>query len=280
MNENNVKALESWNSAWAPETHTTEYAIKRIKSAKSSKLTPVKIDTNDMYGYFQGNHGRYETFLDYCPCGDFLRSKLPCKHIYRLAIELGLLNITADSNVNSIPTPRNEQISLDDTIDLIETLSEGAQRTLLSIATCIDSTTPTYLTKINESILELLKSEIIADSTPENHLVDFRRKIDTCVFLDSLKIPYKKNATKAVLEELCLKCAPKQAAKEFGQLTYVTIPSKFRKQKIHYYLHRKYDSDNYFDEDMSLHHVPLLETDLPDDDVTNQLIKHGYYLRD
>ena len=25
--------------------------------------------------------------------------------------------------------------------------------------------------------------------------------------------------------------------------------------------------------------IPLLETDLPDDDVTDQLIKHGYYKR-
>ena len=80
----NEKALKKWKSTWDSSIHESDFAAKRIKSAKSAKLTPVKIDPTDCYGYFQGTHGRYETFLDYCPCGDFHRSKLPCKHIYRL----------------------------------------------------------------------------------------------------------------------------------------------------------------------------------------------------
>ena len=89
----NSKALEIWIKTWEPEKHTTDYALKRIKSAMSAKLTPLKIDATDCYGYFQGSHGRYETWLDHCPCGDFHRSKLPCKHIYRLAVELGVIEI-------------------------------------------------------------------------------------------------------------------------------------------------------------------------------------------
>lgn len=81
MKTDNPHAIELWNNTWISETHTTEYSAKRIKSAQSAKLTPIRIDTEDMYGYFQGSSGRYETFLDYCSCGDFIRSKLPCKHI-------------------------------------------------------------------------------------------------------------------------------------------------------------------------------------------------------
>jgi hypothetical protein len=114
------RALGIWKEAWSEETHTTEYAQKRIKSAKSAKMTPIKIDTEDLYGYFQGSHGRYETFLDTCPCGDFIRSKLPCKHIYRLAIELGLMDEKAETNSNAIPTPRKEKATLDEEIDIVE----------------------------------------------------------------------------------------------------------------------------------------------------------------
>ena len=39
---------EIWESKWKPSTHKTEYAKKRIKSAQSAKLTPIKIDKDDM----------------------------------------------------------------------------------------------------------------------------------------------------------------------------------------------------------------------------------------
>lgn len=35
----------------------------------------------------------YDTSLKTCNCGDFQYRKLPCKHIYRLAVELGIIEI-------------------------------------------------------------------------------------------------------------------------------------------------------------------------------------------
>jgi hypothetical protein len=35
----------------------------------------------------------YDTSLSYCDCFDFQERALPCKHIYRLAAELGLIEI-------------------------------------------------------------------------------------------------------------------------------------------------------------------------------------------
>ena len=94
----NEKALKKWKSTWDSSIHESDFAAKRIKSAKSAKLTPVKIDPTDCYGYFQGTHGRYETFLDYCPCGDFHRSKLPAPLISKSRI--AILN-PAPNSVNS-----------------------------------------------------------------------------------------------------------------------------------------------------------------------------------
>lgn len=278
MNTDNSKAIELWNSKWAPETHNTEYASKRIKSAQSAKLTPVKIDDVDLYGYFQGSHGRYETFLDYCPCGDFHRSKLPCKHIYRLAIELGVLNINAVHNDNAIPVPKGERVTLDETIDIIEGLSETAQHTLYNIAKCSTSSEPSYLISLCTEIEELLNSGIIVNMAPEEYVINFGNKGDIIAFLDSEGIPYIKSAKKNALEELCLQTVPEKTEAKFGKSIYVGIPKRFSARKIHYYLHRKYDTLFYFDD--SPHEISLLDTVLPDDDVTEQLIKRGYYSTD
>jgi len=281
MEINNSKAAELWNSQWSPETHTTEYAAKRIKSAQSSKLTPVKIDKTDYYGYFQGSHGRYETFLDYCPCGDFLRSKLPCKHIYRLAIELGLMDIHVDNNIHSIPTPKNERLDLDKMIDIVEELSIDAQKELLCITSNVSSTNPLCLVKQSEIITELLNSEIVYDSEPENHLIDFGTKKDISELLDNENIKYNSSATKKILMEICSDCIPQKAMARFGEVFYVGISGIFSAHKIHIYLHRKYDTDFFYvdDKDMTLYEVPLIDTELPNDDITEQLIKRGYYSR-
>jgi hypothetical protein len=42
----NEKALEKWKSSWDSSVHESDYAAKRIKSAKSAKLTPIKIDSD------------------------------------------------------------------------------------------------------------------------------------------------------------------------------------------------------------------------------------------
>lgn len=197
MSTTNEKANELWTSKWSPETHTTEYAKKRIKSAQSAKLTPIKIDNDDLYGYFQGSSGRYETFLDYCPCGDFIRSKLPCKHIYRLAIELGLMDINVSHNLNSVLTPVKERISLSDTLDIVENLSEDSQRKLLNISCNLDSTNPVFCVDSNNDISELLQSGIIVESEPHNHIIKFGKKADIINFLEEENIPYDKKYKKS-----------------------------------------------------------------------------------
>lgn len=169
------RALDIWKKAWSAETHETEYAQKRIKSAKSAKMTPIKIDTEDLYGYFQGSHGRYETFLDNCPCGDFIRNRVPCKHIYRLAIELGLMEEKAESNINAVPTPKQEKVSIDEEIEIVESLSENAQYILKDIASSINTKNPTYTIRLDTVVEELINSGIIAD-TQEKHLIDFGKK--------------------------------------------------------------------------------------------------------
>lgn len=279
----NENAIKIWKGTWNQETHETEYALKRIKSAKSAQLTPIELNSADCFGYFQGKHGRYETFLDFCPCGDFRRSKLPCKHIYRLAIELGIMDVEVKRDINAVPTllpPKNERIKLDKTIDIVESLSENAQRELRKIASKVRSTFPLYpIASNNDNVAELLKSGIISEPDPQNRKPNFGKKAEITALLDAEKIPHNKGHRKAELEEVCLEHIPEQTKERFGELMLITIPPIFSSQKIHYYLHRKFDFEAYYDENVIISEVPLLETELPDDDVTEQLIKRGYYNR-
>lgn len=82
--------FEKWN-----DVHNLPDQKKRIASAKTSACTPLSVSQTDAVGSFSGSHGTYETTLESCTCVDFVRRKLPCKHIYRLAIELGLLEGSA-----------------------------------------------------------------------------------------------------------------------------------------------------------------------------------------
>ncbi len=278
----NEKALEKWKASWDSSVHESDYAAKRIKSAKSAKLTPIKIDSADCYGYFQGAHGRYETWLDSCPCGDFIRSKLPCKHIYRLAIELGVIDEEVSTNPNAIPEVNVRKVGLSETLDIVESLSTEAQHKLLDIASTTTSTDPLKLIYAGKIADELLESGLVSDDGKGMHeAVAFGTKQKIIDFLVKQNIEHNKSDRKNVLEELCMTVAPDAAAKHFGMLRWynVRIPAIYSRQQIHFYLHRKYDSESVLDENLTVREVPLLNTDLPDDKVTDELIKRGFYKR-
>lgn len=80
--------FEVWK-AWG-KVHDDPQQLKRIEKAYQEECTPASIDLEAQTGLFYGSSGgQYTTTLDSCDCVDFLRRDLPCKHIYRLAIELG-----------------------------------------------------------------------------------------------------------------------------------------------------------------------------------------------
>lgn len=63
--------------------------IKRLESAKAAKMAPLSIDYVTQTAQFSGSGKKpYETTVDLCTCRDFFVRGLPCKHIYRLRIEL------------------------------------------------------------------------------------------------------------------------------------------------------------------------------------------------
>ncbi len=81
--------LESVKNSSNIDEHPEQ--LKRIEKARETKCAPLSIDFDNRMATFGGS-GKvpYETTVDTCTCRDYFVRRLPCKHIYRLRIELGL----------------------------------------------------------------------------------------------------------------------------------------------------------------------------------------------
>lgn len=273
-----IKAKNYWANVWDEKIHTTKHAKKRIELAKKPELTPIEVDTTNMCACFSGSHGKYTAFLGDCSCEDFRRNRLPCKHIYRLAIELGVMEETADSNCAAIPSPRSEKVPLSDTIDLVEALSEEAQKRLLEIA---GNTNPNLRFQFKyHGIDELIRSGLVIETKPESRQIIWPRKGEITKLLEQEGITYDPKAKKDELQQVCLEHLSEKAKELFESWIVVDVSPNFNRRKIHYYLHRKFGFSLFFNpETATTEKTPLLKTELPNDEVTDELIRRGYYTR-
>lgn len=108
---------------WDDSVQMHPEQVKRFERALTSKLIPISVDVSNKTGVFNGSHSKpYNTTLENCTCSDFIRRQLPCKHIYRLAIELGLidtdgLTVATGAYGNDDRTLKNHIISYIDTLN-------------------------------------------------------------------------------------------------------------------------------------------------------------------
>lgn len=107
--------------------------LKRLKSARTAECTPLDLYADEQRAIFSGSHGVYSTSLEECTCVDFKRRKLPCKHIYRLAIELGLIGGGASKDKSRIVAPAEPGMSFTAAVDKVEQLSLNDQKILREI---------------------------------------------------------------------------------------------------------------------------------------------------
>lgn len=78
---------------------TDKKAFSAYQKALTDDVTPLSLDTENGAAEFEGKHGHYAASLEGCPCG--ARPK-PCKHMYRIAMELGLMPGHFSSDKNKI----------------------------------------------------------------------------------------------------------------------------------------------------------------------------------
>jgi NAD-dependent DNA ligase len=128
---------------WDESIHESIDQQKRKASAVKAEITPLSVNSKVKSGEFQGRHGHYNTTIETCDCGDFFSRKLPCKHIYRLAAELGIYELGAKikSVKAAIPVPQEElrADTLSRFIDAISIYNGETQQAIKSAFMVIDS---------------------------------------------------------------------------------------------------------------------------------------------
>ena len=134
--------------------HESPDQIKRQQKALSQANNPFEIDKESKTGKFYGSKNKiYETTLEHCTCVDFGIRKLPCKHIYKLAYELNIINLPETLADNDSENNKNKAKSL------IKNLSREAKEILrdfmYSHKKIIEKT------KLNNFYKELLENQII-----------------------------------------------------------------------------------------------------------------------
>lgn len=102
----------------------------KLEKAVKANLTPLEFDAESGYAEFSGRHGYYCTTLDECrtengPCG----GGHPCKHMYRLAMQLGLIPGDCKNDLSKI-TYKRHGIPLANAIERAESVSKESQKYL------------------------------------------------------------------------------------------------------------------------------------------------------
>ena len=254
----NASAFAKWTSS----IHDTADQKKRIESAKSSKTTPDSIDKENKSGVFAGSGiTPYLTTLDSCTCGDFSRRQLPCKHMYRLAIELGLLSEPAEAGINKNTLDR-QQFTLEDAVAELENMTKNAQRELEEIIkwSCDDNSDKSSAFPVlwNESNDCLSRCPLLVEiADPEVAIRLFKRNQIISV-LDAHGISgFKRNMGVGNLIAWCFENI-EQPLSIFPKVMVFKISERFQKARknVLIYLRRKFEWDFYYNGEMQRMRFP------------------------
>lgn len=109
----------------------------KLDKAPKPDLTPLEFDPEAGYAEFSSRHGYYRTTLNSCysgdkPCG----GGYPCKHMYRLAMMLGLIPGDFKNDLSKIKYQRFG-IPLDEVVARVESVSLDSQEFLLKELACL-----------------------------------------------------------------------------------------------------------------------------------------------
>lgn len=230
-----------WDS-WG-NIHEEESQIKRIDSAKKVTCTPLSLDQNKNSGVFQGKEIRYVTSLEKCNCMDFLNNKKPCKHIYRLALELGLIEGKYASNIQKIIN----QFAPNDAIAKIDAVSDESQQLLKHFLYHHIYQKQENLGFVkNSNIVELIEHSIFI--VVDDHVASLeaygRNELNGMIAPFNV-LGFKKNLKLEKLVEWVIATAPEIIPELTSSSIAVTIHPSFTKtkRKVYTHLNQKFKED-------------------------------------
>lgn len=288
--------LDTWNK-WI-DKHDSLDQEKRIKSAQKAECTPLEINADECNGKFQGSSGSYVTTLDCCECVDFSKRKLPCKHMYRLAIELGILSLSAKTDATKIKLDTKSSATLSEAIATLEMIPEESQVLLKSFLYEHLYHKQDNVGLENTDALEQLVCHgfLIVVEDQSAQLRALKRNEINKRLTDIGITDFKKNQKHEALITWCIDTFPEKITQICPNITVVTLSPVYRRsiRKVYSYLLRKFDLDVYYDDEMNERSTPrgaidsfaitlnsngeigtTLATSFPDDEITDLLNKYN-----
>lgn len=241
-------ALKNVWASWG-DIHNQEGQVKRINTAKKAEYTPIDIEKNSYSGVFQGKIARYVTSLENCQCMDFFRNGQPCKHIYRLAMELDLIEGEYNSDLKKAlnrPLPPN-QLTFDEGISLINSVSDEAQQIVKDfLYNHLYQKCEVYGFIKSENVTELIEHNIFLIDNNTTALFDPYGRNEINNMVAPYNIPgFKKNWKKELLVEWIISNHPNIANEITTESIVVTIHPQFTKikRKVYSHLNQKFQRD-------------------------------------
>lgn len=269
----------TWNM-WA-NVHDSPDQKKRIESAAKAACTPVLLDQTTCTGKFKGSSGNHTTALDKCSCVDFNRRKLPCKHMYRLAMELNLLDVPFQSDTSQIIEPHSSsRMSLDKSVQIIESLTISQQKILNEALDQLNSKQPTCALLTSPDLQALIDSGILIFSPNIEISLGKYKKTELVDLVSTLNIELPTTVKKKDDIAAFLSSNYSNQLLDMPLLyTSVTYNPNVKHGKLHMYLNRKFqycysNNENSF---FAYDTAPFADY-IPNDDVTALLFKLGYFI--
>lgn len=275
---------------WA-DCHDDADQKKRQASAKKTACTPTLVDFIEQTGTFVGSSGHHTTALDHCTCVDFNRRRLPCKHMYRLAMELGLMDGDYQSNTDDIVKPIHTRLKFPECVAIIESLSVDAQILLKKLLYNMNSKDIYRCAVRSAELNELLSSGMLVEASAPKMQLAYYKFNDLKKQLAQLGHPVTIRKKEELIDWIIdnvSDCIPEICS----DTIIVRVPEDIKYRKMYIYLLRKYDLDYYYDENMEEHAIPhgavtslaveigingassSLTLQFPEDDITEQLNKY------
>lgn len=270
----NKELWEQWSAC-----HDAPDQQKRLSSAKTAACTPIELDRDAGTGTFSGSSGTHSASLDKCSCIDFNRRRLPCKHMYRLAMELGLIEASFKTDISAVvqPRPRSQIEKIEHTVEVIESLTDYQQYLLLEIIRKITTKNPTVGLEVTPDVLVLLNTGLLEQTDDVATAIRKSRKDELVMLATSFGCENAKKMKKPELVDFLISNHFDDLKGKVLGYASVRQSPHVKYGKVRMYLHRKFDSELCEDETGNLFSVPMLQLELPHDDVTALLIQYGYY---
>lgn len=274
---------------WPESIHQDEKQRQTLARAQKRETSPVSVDPEAQTGVFYGSgKNPYQTSLASCTCNDFVRRKLPCKHIYRLAMELGIIDLPHETGLSK--GERNEiQISLADSVALIEKLPEAAQRhieqMLCATSDRVEHRQQPILCDDPVVANELRTCTLLHENPfPVDEVLSRMKKNELLSIIDGVSGDEKpkRNAAKAALADWIKANVPDLPAVLPPAASFSFIVNFDKAQpSVYKYLLRKYENETDFLTGAVYPHGSILLTPdeyvfyFPGDEITALLTKYG-----